>query len=110
MITSDFVVLLIVMLTLSLHAGAAPPVFEINIRDHLFYPDQLVIPSGVKVKLIVNNNDPTPEEFESYELNREKVILGGRKGIVFCNHQFHTDGCGGRAIGAYRICVHHLRH
>lgn len=75
--------LLIVMMALSLQAGAAPPVFEISIRDHLFYPDQLVIPSGVKVKLIVNNNDSTPEEFESYELNREKVIMGGRKATLF---------------------------
>lgn len=71
------------MMTSSLRAGAAPPVFEINIRDHLFYPDRLVIPSGVKVKLIVNNNDATPEEFESYELNREKVIMGGRKATLF---------------------------
>ena len=62
---------------------AATPEFEIEIRNHLFLPDTLTIPAGVKVKLLIYNRDATPEEFESYELNREKVILGGRKAIVF---------------------------
>ena len=58
-------------------ARAEVPVFTLEIRDHLFYPSELVIPADTKVKLIVANLDPTPEEFESYELNREKVIMGG---------------------------------
>ena len=29
------------------------------------------------------NRDDTPEEFESYELNREKVIVGNSQGVVF---------------------------
>lgn len=64
-------------------AAAATPVFEIEIRDHLFIPDELTIPAGTKVKLVVYNRDPTPEEFESYELNREKVVMGGAKAIIF---------------------------
>ncbi len=64
-------------------AGAATPEFEIEIRNHLFYPDRVVVPAGKKVKLVIYNRDPTPEEFESYELNREKVVMGGRKVIVF---------------------------
>ena len=64
-------------------AAAAPPVFEIEIRNHLFHPDVVTIPSGTKVKLVVYNRDPTPEEFESFELNREKVIMGGAKAIIF---------------------------
>lgn len=67
----------------ALHAHAKPPVFEIEIRNHLFVPDTLTIPANTKVKLIIYNRDPTPEEFESYELNREKVIMGGRKAVVF---------------------------
>ena len=62
---------------------AATPIFEIEIRDHLFHPEELVIPANTKVKLIVYNRDSTPEEFESYELNREKVIMGGRKANIF---------------------------
>ncbi len=64
-------------------AAAAPPVFELEIRDHLFFPSELIIPAGQKVKLIVHNRDRTPEEFESFELNREKVIMGGGKAVIF---------------------------
>ena len=64
-------------------AYAATPEYEIEIRNHLFVPDVLTIPANTKVKLIVYNRDPTPEEFESFELNREKVIMGGRKAIIF---------------------------
>ena len=76
-------VLAVAILLLPGLAQAATPEFEIEIRNHLFQPDTLTIPAGVKVKLVIYNRDPTPEEFESYELNREKVILGGRKAIVF---------------------------
>lgn len=62
---------------------AAPPVVEIEIRDHLFYPSEVVVPANTKVKLLVRNLDPTPEEFESYELNREKVISGNSKAVIF---------------------------
>ena len=62
---------------------AAPPTFDLEIRNHLFEPDTLTIPANIKVKLIIYNRDPTPEEFESYELNREKVIMGGRKAVLF---------------------------
>jgi hypothetical protein len=72
-----------VMLGMTPFAQAGVPVFEIEIRDHLFWPDELVIPAGQKVKLVVYNRDPTPEEFESYELNREKVIMGAAKAVVF---------------------------
>jgi len=64
-------------------AHAAAPVFEIEIRDHLFDPARLTVPAGKKVRLVVYNRDPTPEEFESYELNREKVIMGSSKAIIF---------------------------
>jgi hypothetical protein len=75
--------LLILCLLAALTVSAATPVFEIEIKDHLFLPAELTIPAGTKVKLIVYNRDPTPEEFESYELNREKVIMGSRKAIIF---------------------------
>jgi hypothetical protein len=64
-------------------ALAETPIFELTIRDHLFYPAELVVPAGTKVKLLISNEDATPEEFESYELNREKVILGGKKTVIF---------------------------
>ncbi len=65
------------------YSKAATPEYVIEIRDHLFYPSELTIPSGMKIKLRIVNTDETAEEFESYELNREKVIRGGRSGTVF---------------------------
>jgi len=64
-------------------ASAATPVIEIQIRDHLFFPPEVVVPANTKVKLLVRNLDPTPEEFESYELNREKVISGNSQAVIF---------------------------
>lgn len=72
-----------ISLVASAFAQAEVPIFTIEIRDHLFFPSELVIPANTKVKLLVINQDPTPEEFESYELNREKVIMGGAKATIF---------------------------
>ena len=67
----------------SYSAAAKTPIIEIDIKDHLFHPSEIIVPADTKVKLIINNLDPTAEEFESYELNREKVINGGRKAVIF---------------------------
>ena len=75
--------LLSLLLCVSLPVSAKTPVFEIEIRHHLFHPEELRIPANTKVKLVVRNRDATPEEFESYEMNREKVIMGGRKANIF---------------------------
>ncbi len=64
-------------------ALAQTPEVEIQIREHLFFPAEVRIPANIKVKLIIRNLDTTPEEFESYELNREKVIVGNSQGVVF---------------------------
>ena len=61
----------------------AQPVHEITIKDHKFEPAELRIPANTKVKLQIRNLDPTAEEFESYELKREKVIPGGTTASVF---------------------------
>ena len=62
---------------------AATPIIKIEIKNHLFIPSEITIPENTKVKLVIYNHDDTDEEFESYELNREKVILGNRKGVIF---------------------------
>jgi hypothetical protein len=62
---------------------AATPEIQVEIRDHLFYPSTVEVPANQKVRLFIINNDPTPEEFESYELNREKVIPGNGKTVIF---------------------------
>ena len=62
---------------------AAVPEIQIEIRDHLFYPSTVEVPANQKVRLFIVNQDPTPEEFESYELNREKVIPGNGRTVIF---------------------------
>lgn len=60
----------------SLGARAADDTFTLTIKDHRFDPSELNVPAGKKLKLVVKNFDPTPEEFESHDLKREKVIAG----------------------------------
>ena len=53
---------------------------KLAIRDHKFDPVELNVPAGTKIKLSIENQDATPEEFESADLNREKVVVG--KGTI----------------------------
>ncbi len=57
--------------------------FDIVIKNHKFIPETIIVPSGKRIKLIVHNQDSTPEEFESHDLNREKIILGNKKATIF---------------------------
>ena len=54
----------------------ADEIYSIIIKDHKFDPAELTVPANVKVKVVVKNQDATAEEFESYDLNREKVVSG----------------------------------
>lgn len=75
--------LLTVLLLRSSFSFSAVPTIEIEIRDHLFFPSEVSVPRDTKVRLLITNRDATPEEFESYELNREKVISGDTKTVIF---------------------------
>ncbi len=63
-------------LQMPLVASAEDAAFRLVIKDHRFQPAELNIPSGKKIRLMIENQDATPEEFESHSLNREKVIAG----------------------------------
>ena len=64
-------------------ALAADPEFILVIKDHVFTPAEVRVPAGKKVKLIVDNQYATAEEFESHGLNREKVIPPRSKATIF---------------------------
>ena len=101
---------LAVLLTtgLAIAAHAENPLIELTIKNHQFEPAELRIPANTKVKLVVKNRDATPEEFESYELKREKIIAGNAEGIVFLGPlpagtypffgDFNQDSAQGRVI------------
>lgn len=52
-------------------------VFEVSIaiKEHKFVPDIIEVPKHTKVKLVVHNQDSEVEEFESYDLHRERIIM-----------------------------------
>ena len=62
-------------------APAKLPVLEF--RQHRFVPDRIEVPAGVKFRLEVKNTDDTEDEFESVELNREKLVSPGETITVF---------------------------
>jgi len=64
-------------------AMAADGEYALAIQDHRFQPAELVIPAGKKIKLSVENRDATPEEFESHDLNREKIIAGKSTATIY---------------------------
>lgn len=78
-----YVLMMVAGLALPLSVAAAPQEYKIVIKNHRFEPAEVVIPAGQKVKLLVENQDTTPEEFESHAMNREKVIPGGGKASIF---------------------------
>jgi plastocyanin len=61
----------------------AQEIYVIVIKDHRMNPAELQVPAGQKIKVIVDNQDATPEEFESHTLNREKIISGNSKVTIF---------------------------
>jgi hypothetical protein len=76
-------VALSVLLLAAAPAFADDPSFNITIKDHKFEPAELAVPANKKVALVVKNLDSTPEEFESKELRREKVIPGGQEATIY---------------------------
>lgn len=74
------ITLLLVSAAMLPGAGAAwgqEVVIRLTIKDHRFEPATIEAPAGKRIQLIVKNADATPEEFESDDLKREKVIPGG---------------------------------
>jgi plastocyanin len=77
---------LILACALGLGAGVASAQeaeAQLVIRNHKFEPAEITVPAEKKVKLVIDNQDATAEEFESYELNREKVVPPKSKITIF---------------------------
>jgi len=63
--------------------AADVPEFTLVIEQHRFEPAELKVPAGQKLRLVVENHDPTPEEFESYDFNREKIVPGNGRIVLY---------------------------
>lgn len=83
-------------------------VYKITVKDHRFSPVELRVPVNKKVKILVENQDATPEEFESYDLNREKIITANGKAVLYVGPlkpgtyqycgEFHQETAQGKII------------
>lgn len=56
---------------------------SITIRNHQFEPSTLSVKAGQKIKLTVSNAQKEAAEFESSELNREKVVPPGSSATIY---------------------------
>ena len=89
-------------------ASAADDEIAVTIKDHRFDPAEVAVPAGKKVKLVVTNQDSTPEEFESHALDIEKVIPGGATATITIGQldpgryefvgEFHEDSAKGAVV------------
>ena len=101
-------VVLLLAACMSFACVAGVPEVRVVIQGHRFVPAEIAIPANTKVKLLVVNQDATPEEFESHELNREKVVMGNATTPVFVGPlkpgrypffgDFHADTAQGALI------------
>lgn len=84
------------------------PQYNLVIRNHVYQPAELKVPADVKFKLLIENQDASPEEFESTEIGREKIVLPRSTVSVFVGPlkrgsyrffgDFHQDTAQGRLI------------
>lgn len=63
-----------VLLGLAASAAFGADPLQLEIQTQAFVPQELQVPAGVKVQLIIRNDDDIPAEFESYDLSREIVV------------------------------------
>ena len=58
------------------NAQAQDERYVLTFKDNKIEPAELQVPAGKEFRLVVKNADQTPEEFESEDLQLEKVIAG----------------------------------
>jgi len=89
------------------HAGDRVEI-KILIKNNRFVPDEIRAQAGTTIQLAITNADSTVEEFESFPLNREKLIPAGKtvtiilpnlqRGTYEFMGEFHSDTARGRLI------------
>jgi Cupredoxin-like domain len=90
-------VFMVAMTALLGAAHAEVPEALLVIKNHRFEPVELKVQAGQRVKLMVHNQDATPEEFESHGLNREKMVPAGAKVAIYIGplkpgrYEFHGE-------------------
>jgi hypothetical protein len=60
-------------------AAVAADAVILTIKNHQFTPSEVSVPAGERFRIEVENQDPTPAEFESSDLRIEKIVVPGGK-------------------------------
>ena len=82
------ILLVVVLATITYAAEAAdkdvshPRPVEIRFIHHHFVPEKIEVPAGVPLTIHVMNASRERIEFESFKLNREKVVAPGASIVV----------------------------
>ena len=58
------------------------PTFNLAIRAGRFVPEMIEVPVNTKFRLLIKNEGPGAEEFESIELHKEKVLAPGASSFL----------------------------
>lgn len=84
------------------------PTFNLLIRAGRFLPETIEVPANTKFRLLIKNEGPGAEEFESIELRKEKVLAPGASSFLIFQPMkpgtykffgdFHPDTAQGRFV------------
>ena len=108
--TVSATVWLAAMLTVAPRSSAAEELYQVQLtaRDGRFYPEVLEVPADRRFKIVIRNEGPGPEEFESENPHREKVLSAGatsflifpalKPGVYPFFGEFHPETAKGRIV------------
>ncbi len=73
----NFLLALVISL-LAMTANAEREEYRVVLKNHKFTPVEIQVPADSLLWLVIENKDASPEEFESKDLHREKMIAAGK--------------------------------
>lgn len=98
----------LIALMLTAAASAQAEDYVLTLKDHKFDPQTITLPADQKIKLTVKNQQSEPAEFESSDLNREKVVAANSEITVYLGpldagtygffDDFHRDSTTGTIV------------
>lgn len=81
---------------------------QLTARNGRFHPETVEVPAGRKFKIVIKNEGPGPEEFESANPRREKVLAAGstsflvfpalKPGVYPFFGEFHPETAKGQIV------------
>jgi plastocyanin len=91
-------------------SSTAEELYQVSLtaKDGRFHPEVLEVPAGQRFKVVIKNEGPGPEEFESANPHREKVLTAGatsfvifpalKPGVYPFFGEFHPETAKGRIV------------